>query len=106
MGATHWEAIGADDTALPGPRPVFWSGPDEVALLAKKSDDPAQMLDMISTRVSGLMLEAAQWLSVTQFNSPQAIKDAYTDMLDSKMAAEQCIIFDLRGARPSLTDAI
>ena len=106
VGATHWEAIGADDAALPGPRPVFWSGPDEVALLAKKSDDPAQMLDMISARVSGLMLEAAQWLSVTQFNSPQAIKDAYTHMLDSKMAAEQCIIFDLRGARPSLTDAI
>ena len=64
------------------------------------------MLNMISARMGGLMLEAAQWVSVTQFNSPQAIKAAYIDMLDSKMTAEQGIIFDLRGARPSLTDAI
>ena len=99
VGATHWEAIGADDAALPGPRPVFWSGPDEIAHLAKESDDPAQMLNLISARMGGLMLEAALWLTVTHFSSPEAIKAAYTDMLDSKMKAEQGIIFDLRGAR-------
>ena len=84
VGATHWEAVGADDAALPGPRPVFWSGPDEIAHLAKESDDPAQMLNLISARMGGLMLEAAQWLDVTHFSSPEAIKAAYTDMLDSK----------------------
>jgi len=99
VGATHWESVGADDAALPGPRPVFWSGPDEIAHLAKESDDPAQMLNLISARMGGLMLEAAQWLTVTHFSSPEAIKAAYTDMLDSKMTAEQGIIFDLRGAR-------
>ena len=104
VGATHWESVGADDAALPGPRPVFWSGPDEIAHLAKESDDPAQMLNLISTRMGGLMIEAAQWLNVTHFNSPEAIKAAYTDMLDSKMTAEQGIIFDLRGARAGLTN--
>ena len=104
VGATHWESVGADDAALPGPRPVFWSGPDEIAHLAKESDDPAQMLNLISARMGGLMLEAAQWLTVTHFSSPEAIKAAYTDMLDSKMTAEQGIIFDLRGVRANLTD--
>ena len=99
VGATHWESVGADDAALPGPRPVFWSGPDEIAHLAQESDDPAQMLNLISARMGGLILEAAQWLTVTHFSSPEAIKAAYTDMLDSKMTAEQGIIFDLRGAR-------
>ena len=104
VGATHWEAVGADDAALPGPRPVFWSGPDEIAHLAKESDDPAQMLNSISARMSGLMLEAAQWLDVAHFSSPETIKAAYTDMLDNKVTAEQGIIFDLHGARADLTD--
>ena len=103
VGATHWESVGADDTALPGPRPAFWSGPDEIAHLAKEIGDPAQMPNMISARIGGLMLEAAEWLNVTRFNSPQAIKAAYIDMLDNKMTAEQGVIFDLRGARAELT---
>ena len=106
VGATHWESIGADNAALPGPRPAFWSGPDEIAHLAKKSDDPAQVLNLINARMGGLMLEASQWLTVTHFSSPEAIKAAYTDMLDSKMTAEQGIIFDLSGARANLAGKI
>ena len=92
--------------AMPGPRPAFWSGPDEIAHLAKKSDDPAQVLNLINARMGGLMLEASQWLTVTHFSSPEAIKAAYTAMLDSKMTAEQGIIFDLSGARANLAAKI
>ena len=60
------------------------------------------MLNLIGARTGGLMLEAAQWLDVKHFGSPETIKAAYTDMLDSKVTAEQGIIFDLRGARADL----
>ncbi|MEG9861345.1 MAG: DUF2855 family protein [Parvularculales bacterium] len=98
VGATHWDAGGQDASDLPGPRPVFWSGPDEVAFLARRSDDPQQLLSTISGHTASLMREAANWLKINRFASADEIKKAYLDMLDSKMAAEDATIFKVKGA--------
>ncbi len=98
VGATHWEEGGRNAADLPGAKPVFWSGPDEIAFLAKQSNEPTQLLNVIGGRTIGLMIEAAQWLDVTHYNSRPDIKQAYIDMLDGKVTAEQGVIFDMRGA--------
>ena len=76
-------SVGADDAALRAKG--RFSGRGRMKLhLAQESDDPAQMLNLISARMGGLMLEAAQWLTVTHFGSPEGIKAAYTDMLTAR----------------------
>jgi hypothetical protein len=100
VGATHWEEGARDDADLPGPRPVFWSGPDEIAVLST-GDDAKNVLAVIGERTIGLMLQAAQWLKVKKFSDCDAIKAAYLDTLDGKMSAEDGIIFDVK----SLADA-
>ena len=99
VGATHWENGGRNDADLPGARPVFWSGPDEIALLSK-SGNSKHILSSIGERTVGLMMEAAGWLNVQTFSDCDAIKTAYLDTLDSKMAAEDAVIFDAKNLTP------
>ncbi|MEL0151320.1 MAG: DUF2855 family protein, partial [Rhodobiaceae bacterium] len=98
VGATHWEKGARDDADLPGPRPVFWSGPDEVALLSS-GDNAKNILSEIGGRTVGLMIEAAKWLKVERFADAEAIKAAYLDTLDGKMSAEEAVIFDVKELR-------
>ena len=95
VGATHWEEGARDDADLPGPRPVFWSGPDEIAVLSK-GDNTKNILSEIGGRTVGLMVEAANWLKVERFADADAIKAAYLDTLDGKMSAEEAVIFDVK----------
>jgi hypothetical protein len=46
------------------------------------------------------MMEAAGWLNVQTFSDCDAIKTAYLDTLDSKMAAEDAVIFDAKNLTP------
>lgn len=96
VGATHWEKGAADAPDLPGARPVFWSGPDEVAVVAKETADSQQMMTLLNTRVAGLMKEAAQWLNIRHYEGGADILQAYRDMLDGKMAAEDAVIFSVK----------
>ena len=95
VGATHWEKGARDDADLPGPRPVFWSGPDEIAVLSS-GDNAKNILSEIGGRTVGLMIEAAKWLKVERFADADAIKVAYLDTLDGKMSAEEAVIFDVK----------
>lgn len=95
VGATHWEEGARDDADLPGPRPVFWSGPDEIAVLSK-GDNSKNILAEIGGRTVGLMMEAANWLKVKKFDNEDAINAAYLDTLDGKMSAEDAVIFDVK----------
>ena len=95
VGATHWEEGARDNPDLPGPRPVFWSGPDEIAVLSK-GDNSKNILTEIGGRTVGLMMEAANWLKVRKFADEDAIKAAYLDTLDGKMSAEDAVIFDVK----------
>lgn len=96
VGATHWEEGGRDAADLPGPRPVFWSGPDEIALLAQ-SGEGDNILSKIGARTVPLMVEAAGWLKINTYDTAELIKTAYLDALDGNMAAEDAIIFDVKG---------
>ena len=54
------------------------------------------ILSSIGERTVGLVMEAAGWLNVQTFSDCEAIKTAYLDTLDSKMAAEDAVIFDAK----------
>ncbi|MCH1543078.1 MAG: DUF2855 family protein [Alphaproteobacteria bacterium] len=95
VGATHWEEGGRNDPDLPGPAPVFWSGPDEIALLSQ-GNNSKNILSSIGERTIGIMIEAAGWLKVKKFTDSETIKAAYLDMLDGKMSAEDGIIFGVK----------
>jgi len=96
VGATHWEEGGRDATDLPGPRPVFWSGPDEIGVLVQGGEGE-NILSKIGARTVPLMRKASGWLKINTYDTTERIQNAYLETLDGHMAAEEAIIFDVRG---------
>jgi hypothetical protein len=96
VGATHWDAGGVSKN-LPGPRPVFWSGPDQIARLEKKLGSTHNILNEVQGQVLGLILETANWLEISQLQGEAEITSAYRDMLDGKVGAETGLIFCAKG---------
>lgn len=96
VGATHWDKGALDDKDMPGARPVFWSGPDHVAVLTKRLGSGGKVLAHIQQQVMGLMLQSANWLEVSHFTSEEEILATYRAMLDGNIKAEQGIIFSAK----------
>ena len=86
VGVTHWEDFGGGEGQLPGPAPVLFFAPDRVV---KRSEDWGR---------GGLEAKVAEawapfwewtggWLEVERGEGFEAVRDAYVEVLEGRVAA-------------------
>ena len=92
QGKTHWNAgaFGAHRD-LPGAKPVFWSAPDQIAVLRERIGSGAMMRQMGAAMID-FMMAASGWIQLSESHGPEAMTQKIRDMLDGKVGAEQGII--------------
>ena len=84
VGATHHDSLGAVPDALPGPRPTFFFAPDRVA---KRTVDWGRegFEAKLAKAWQPYVAWTESWLSVIHGQGPQAIEQAYLDLLDGRI---------------------
>jgi hypothetical protein len=84
VGATHHDQMGAVPDSLPGPRPTFFFAPDRVG---KRSADWGR--DGLERRLADAwhpyVTWTAGWLKVIHGSGPDALQQAYLDLLDGRI---------------------
>jgi len=92
VGKTHWNAgaFGASRD-LPGAKPVFWSAPDQIAVLRERIGSGAMMRQMGAAMID-FMMAASGWIKLSESHGPEAMTEKIRDMLDGKVGAEEGII--------------
>ena len=84
VGATHLDAMGAVPDSLPGPRPAFFFAPDRVV---KRSADWRR--EGLEQRIAEAWQPYVQWtdrwLQITRASGPDAVEQAYLDLLDGRI---------------------
>ena len=92
VGKTHWNAgaFGASRD-LPGAQPVFWSAPDQIAVLRERIGSGAMMRQMGSAMMD-FMMAASGWIRLSESHGPEAMAAKIRDMLDGNVGAEEGII--------------
>ncbi len=88
VGATHWEGLGEGSGELPGPQPVFFFAPDRVR---KRAVDWGRVT--LETRVADAWHPfcewAGSWLDLIPGQGFEAVKDAYLDVLEGRVAPKR-----------------
>jgi NADPH:quinone reductase-like Zn-dependent oxidoreductase len=84
VGATHHDRMGGVPEDLPGPRPTFFFAPDRVA---KRSGEWGRTgLETRLAEAWGPYVEwTDNWLKVTRSDGPEALREAYLDLLDGRV---------------------
>ena len=92
VGKTHWNAgaFGANRD-LPGAKPVFWSAPDQIAVLRERIGSGAMMRQMGAAMID-FMIAASGWIRMSESHGPKAMTEKIRDMLDGNVGAEEGII--------------
>lgn len=100
VGVTHWEDFGADADAsaggaeLPGPQPKFFFAPDRVT---KRSADWGR--DALGARVADAWHPFCEWIDGWLEPIPgkgfDAVRDAYLDVLEGRVAPKQAHVLAL-----------
>lgn len=84
VGATHHDRMGQVPDSLPGPRPTFFFAPDRVT---KRAADWGA--DGLQRRMADAwhpyLAWACSWLEVIHGHGPDALQNAYLDLLDGRM---------------------
>jgi hypothetical protein len=83
VGATHWQATGADDFTLPGAKPEFFFAPGQIA---KRSKDwgPAGLQERIGQSWAALRDSSGAWLTVKRGYGRDAVENVFQETLDAK----------------------
>ena len=83
VGATHWEASGADDAALPGPKPAFFFAP---AQGQKRSAEwgAREFQRRLAAAWAGFHAFSEGWLEIKRASGRRAVARAYTDTLTAR----------------------
>lgn len=92
VGKTHWDAgaFGAS-TPLPGAKPIFWSAPDQIAVLRERIG-AGEMMRQMGAAMVDFILAAQRWIQVSESTGPTQIADKIVAMLDGKVSAREGII--------------
>ena len=79
---------------LPGPRPTFFFAPDRVT---KRSQDWGRegLEDRLATAWSGYVEWTGGWLEVLHGRGPQAVQEAYLDLLDGRIDPARANVLSL-----------
>ena len=84
IGATHHDSMGAVPDELPGPRPKFFFAPERVA--KRRGDWGGQGLEQRIADSWRPYLEWVDgWLKVTHGSGPEALEEAYRDLLAGRI---------------------
>lgn len=81
VGATHWEAGGADRAPLPGPAPSFFFAPSQ---MKKRSDEwgRAEFDARVATALRGFVEHSTGWLTVERSAGATEVEAAYRTVLE------------------------
>jgi hypothetical protein len=94
VGATHHDRMGAVPDALPGPRPEFFFAPDRVA---KRAKDWGR--DGLERRLADAWDPYFEWtggwLEVIHGRGPDALEQAYLDLLDGRIHPAKAHVLSL-----------
>ena len=84
IGATHHDRMGAVPDELPGPRPTFFFAPDRVV---KRSEEWG--VEGLEQRLAAAwhpyVAWTDQWLEVIHGQGPEALQNAYLNLLDGRI---------------------
>jgi hypothetical protein len=94
VGATHHDRMGDVPDSLPGPRPTFFFAPDRVA---KRTADWGR--EGFEQRLANAWRPYLQWcdgwLEIVEAQGPQALEDAYLDLLDGRIDPAKAHVLSL-----------
>ena len=95
VGVTHWEELGAGAGDLPGPKPTFFFAPDRVV---KRSKDWGRA--GLEQRVADAWHPFCEWigarLEVVHGQGFDAVRSAYLDVLEGRVAPQMAHVISLR----------
>jgi hypothetical protein len=95
VGATHHDSMGAVPDSLPGPRPTFFFAPDRVA---KRTVDWGR--EGFEARLAESWRPYVEWtegwLSVIHGSGPEALEQAYLDLLDGRIDPSRAHVLTLQ----------
>jgi hypothetical protein len=94
VGATHHDKMGDVPDSLPGPRPAFFFAPDR---LSKRSQDWGRegLEQRIADAWRPYVEWAPGWMEVLHGHGPEALQQAYLDLLDGRIDPAQAHVLSL-----------
>jgi hypothetical protein len=94
VGVTHWEDLGAGAGELPGPAPALFFAPDRVV---KRSKDwgAAGLEARVAEAWHPFCEWTAGWLEVMRGQGFEAVRDAYLDVLEGRVAPKTAHVLAL-----------
>jgi hypothetical protein len=90
VGATHWEQM-SFAAELPGPRPVMFFAPDQLQRRLAEWG-PAGFGERVGTAWDAFTASAAGWLELDVRRGPQAIAEAFDDVLEGRVPPDHAVI--------------
>ena len=92
VGKTHWDAgaFGASKK-LPGAKPVFWSAPDQIAVLRKRIGS-GEMMRQMGAAMADFLLATKAWIQISEAVGPEEITEKIVALLDGSVSAQDGII--------------
>jgi Protein of unknown function (DUF2855) len=96
VGATHHDKVAAGAGDLPGPTPQMFFAPTRVT---KRGEDwgSAELDKRVTASWKPFVEWATGWLKVEHGHGPEAIHDAYLEVIDGKVPADTGHVISLRG---------
>lgn len=93
VGQTHWDTSSNNtrSSSLPGARPVFWSGPDQVMKLRERHGTGG-MIQQIQMEMIAFLQAAYGWINITHTSGADAIDARVKAMLDGGVNANEGVI--------------
>ena len=94
VGATHWEAPGAGDEALPGPAPAFFFAPAHIARRDKEWGQGVVMQRALSASAD-LSRGMRGLIQIEEKRGADAVIDTWTSLLDNRLPPSLGMILSL-----------
>jgi hypothetical protein len=94
VGVTHWEDLGAGAGSLPGPTPAFFFAPTRVTKRAKDWG-PAGLSQRVADAWHPFCEWIAGWLETIPGEGFEAVRDAYLDVLEGRVAPSRAHVLTL-----------
>jgi hypothetical protein len=90
VGATHWEQM-SFVAGVPGPQPVVFFAPDQVQRRLAEWG-PAGFEERVGAAWDVFTASAAAWLQLDVRRGPEAVADAFDDVLEGRVPPDHAVI--------------
>jgi Protein of unknown function (DUF2855) len=92
VGFTHWyDKDKKRSKDLPGPRPIMWSGPNQVMILRERHGEKA-FFKMVQESMIDFMMAAFNWIKMNPAQGPEAVDARVKAMLEGQVNADEGVI--------------